>query len=107
MPILGCSEIRTIRTDQLWLSSAYGEDTVGIHFNWQKKWDGIEPFLPVLELALTPFGARPHLGKLFAMSPVGLSEVYPRWKDFRELVRRFDPVGKFSNRFVEWYVTGA
>jgi len=105
-PILGCSEVRTIKADSLWLSSAYGEDTVGIHFNWLKKWEGIGPFLPVLEQALAPFGARPHLGKLFATSPARLAEVYPRWKDFRDLVRAFDPAGKFSNRFVEKYVLG-
>ena len=100
-PILGLSEIRTIRADDLWLSSAYGEDAVGIHFNWQKKWAGIEPFLPVLERALEPFGARPHLGKLFAMPAARLAEVYPRWRDFCYLLRRFDPDGKFRNRFVE------
>jgi alditol oxidase len=105
-PILGLSEIRTVRADDLWLSSAFGEDTVGIHFNWLKKWEGIEPFLPVLERALEPFGARPHLGKLFAMSSAQLLAVYPHMREFRELVRRFDPAGKFSNRFVERYVFG-
>lgn len=106
-PILGLSEIRTIRADDLWLSSAYGEDAVGLHFNWQKKWSGIEPVLSVLEGALAPFGARPHLGKLFAMSAARLAEVYPRGRDFRDLARRLDPTGKFRNRFVERYVFGA
>jgi xylitol oxidase len=61
----------------------------------------------VLERALEPFGARPHLGKLFAMPAARLAEVYPRWRDFCDLVRRFDPAGKFRNRFVERYVLGA
>src|SRR6185312_7176960 len=99
-PILGLSEIRTIHADDLWLSSAYGENAVGLHFNWLKKWDGVGPFLPVLEQALEPFGARPHLGKLFAMSAAQLEKVYPRWHDFRALRQRFDPQGKFANRFV-------
>ncbi|MEO6993828.1 MAG: D-arabinono-1,4-lactone oxidase [Lacunisphaera sp.] len=99
-PILGLSEIRTIRADNLWLSSAYGEDSVGLHFNWLKKWDGVRPFLPLLEQALAPFEARPHLGKLFAMSAPQLESVYPRWQDFRALRQRFDPQGKFANRFV-------
>jgi alditol oxidase len=105
-PILGLSEIRTVRADDLWLSSANGQDTVGIHFNWLKKWEGIEPFLPKLERALAPFGARPHLGKFFAMSSAQLAAAYPRMRDFRELVRRFDPTGKFSNRYVERHVFG-
>jgi xylitol oxidase len=99
-PILGLSEIRTIRADDLWLSSAYGEDMVGLHFNWLKKWEGVEPFLPVLEQALAPFGVRPHLGKLFALPAAQLEKVYPRWTDFRALRQRFDPQGKFVNHFL-------
>jgi xylitol oxidase len=99
-PILGLSEIRTIRADDLWLSSAYGEDSVGLHFNWLKKWEGVGPFIPVLEQALAPFGVRPHLGKLFALSAAQLEKAYPRWRDFRALRQRFDPHGKFANRFV-------
>ena len=106
-PILGLSEIRTVRADQLWLSSAYGQDVVGLHFNWLKNWEGVRAFLPALEAALAPFGARPHLGKLFAMSPTQLENVYPRWADFRKLRQKFDPRGKFANRFVEKYVMGA
>lgn len=105
-PILGLSEIRTIRADDLWLSPAAGEDVVGIHFNWLNKWEGVGPFLPILEEALAPFGARPHLGKLFDLGPARLAAVYPRWLDFGRLVRRFDPAGKFANRFVEKYVLG-
>ena len=105
-PILGLSEIRTIRRDELWLSSAYGQDAVGIHFNWLKDWAGVNAFLPTLEKALAPFGARPHLGKLFAMSPAQLEAVYPRWSDFRALVKKVDPLGKFRNPFVEKYVMG-
>lgn len=103
-PILGLSEIRTVRRDQLWLSSAYGRDTVGIHFNWLKDWAGVNAFLPALEKALAPFGARPHLGKLFAMSAAQLAAVYPRWIDFGALVKEFDPAGKFRNTFTEKYV---
>jgi alditol oxidase len=105
-PILGLSEIRTMKADQLWLSAAYGQDTVGIHFNWLKQWAGIEPFLPELEKTLAPFGARPHLGKFFAITPAQLAAVYPRMADFRTLVKQFDPAGKFSNRFLEKHVLG-
>jgi len=103
-PVLGRSEIRTVRADDLWLSSAYGQDTVAIHFNWLKDGEGVARVLPVLEAALLPFGARPHLGKLFAMSAAQLAAVHPRWTDFRQLVRQFDPAGKFNNRFLEKYL---
>ena len=58
-PILGVSEIRTVAADQLWLSTAYGYDVVGIHFNWHKDWAGVSAFLPILEAALAPFQPRP------------------------------------------------
>lgn len=105
-PILGLSEIRTVRRDELWLSSAYGQDTVGIHFNWLKDWAGVRAFLPTLERALAPYGARPHLGKLFAMSSKQLATVYPRMADFRTLVKKSDPAGKFRNPFLEQNVMG-
>ncbi len=105
-PVLGLSEIRTIRGDDLWLSNAFGQDTVGIHFNWLKNAEGVLQVLPVLEQALSPFQARPHLGKLFAMSGAQLKAVYPRWNDFRALLEKFDPAGKFRNAFIERYFLG-
>lgn len=100
-PILGLSEVRTMAGDDLWLSCTQGRPTVGIHFNWLKKGPEVEAFLPTLEAALAPFGARPHLGKLFALTPAELAGVYPRWREFAALARRWDPAGKFSNAFLE------
>src|SRR5690606_13264564 len=34
-PLLLVSEVRTVRADDLWLSSSYGADAVGIHFTWK------------------------------------------------------------------------
>lgn len=104
--ILQVSEIRTMTADNLWLSMAYGQDTVGIHFNWHKKWAEIAPFLPILEKQLAPFQPRPHWGKLFALSSAQVQACYPRLADFRALARAYDPQGKFRNAFVEKYIGG-
>lgn len=103
-PILQISEIRTVAADKLWLSPAYGQDIVGIHFNWHKNWPAVEQFLPILEEQLTPFAARPHWGKLFALSPAQVQPHYARLADFRALMRQYDPQGKFRNTFVEKYI---
>jgi len=103
-PILQISEIRTVAADKLWLSPAYGQDIVGIHFNWHKNWPAVEQFLPILEEQLTPFAARPHWGKLFAMAPAQVQPHYARLADFRALMRHYDPQGKFRNAFVERYI---
>lgn len=103
-PIIGITEIRSVKADQLWLSTAYGHDIIGIHFNWQKKWSAVQQFLPTLEAALAPFQPRPHWGKLFNLTPAQVQARYPRLADFQALARDYDPQGKFRNAFVEKYL---
>lgn len=102
--ILSITEVRTMTSDKLWLSPAYGQETVGIHFNWFKKGPEVLRFLPTLEKTLAPFHAIPHWGKLFAMSGEQVQSLYPRMADFRSLLREFDPQGKFRNAFVDRYL---
>lgn len=105
-PILVISEIRSVAADELWLSTAYGHDVVGIHFNWHQDWAGVKAFLPVLEEHLAPYEPRPHWGKLSEIAPVQVQARYPRMADFRDLVLDLDPNGKFRNAYVDRYVFG-
>ncbi len=41
------------------------------------------------------------------MSPARLRSLYARLPDFRQLLRRYDPDGKFRNAFLDRYVFGA
>lgn len=93
------SEIRTFAADDLWLSPAYGTDAVGIHFTWVRDVEAVSAVLPEIERCL-PGSARPHWGKVFADSD-RVAALYPRWDDFRELRRSFDPEGRFVNDFIE------
>ncbi|RIK32741.1 MAG: FAD-binding protein [Chloroflexi bacterium] len=106
-PILWISEVRTIAADRLWLSPNYGQPSVGLHFSWRRNWPAVQKLLPLLEEQLAPFQARPHWGKLFAMSPSHLQSLYPKLADFRELLRTFDPQGKFRNVYLDTYLFGA
>ncbi|GIG19634.1 xylitol oxidase [Cellulomonas chitinilytica] len=103
-PLLQVSEVRTVAADELWLSSAYGEDVVGLHFTWLPRQPEVEALLPTIEAALAPFDARPHWGKLFADVDRDLRRLYPRWDDFRALVARVDPDGVFRNGFLDRHV---
>ena len=94
-PLLRINEVRTVAADELWLSPAYGRDTVGLHFTWLQD-PLVGALLPVLEEALAPFDPRPHWGKVFSPS---MPFDYPRLGDFARLVARYDPAGKFSNAF--------
>lgn len=101
-PVLQISEIRTMAADDLWLSPAYGRETVGIHFTWVKDMDAVLPVIELLEERLAPYHARPHWGKLFTRST---PSAYPRLGDFLALMRHHDPDGKFTNAYVERFVT--
>ena len=99
-PLLHVTEIRTMRADDLWLSPAYGRDTVGIHFTWHKD-ERIFDVLPAIEEALLPLGARPHWGKVTLATPGQLVAAYPRFEDFRNLLNVTDPTGKCRSAVVE------
>ncbi|HYI33680.1 MAG TPA: FAD-binding protein [Glaciibacter sp.] len=101
-PLLLVNEIRTVAADDLWLSSSYGTDVVGIHFTWLQRQAEVEELLPVIEAALAPFDARPHWGKLFGGAD--FRRLYPRLDDFRSLASRYDPQGAFRNDFLERHI---
>jgi xylitol oxidase len=105
-PLLQISEIRTIAADKLWMSPCYKQDCVAIHFTWKQDWESVRNILPVIEDELTPFDARPHWGKLFTMSHARLESLYEKMPDFRKLLERHDPQGKFRNEFLDRNVFG-
>lgn len=100
-PHLFVTELRTIESDSLWMSTAYQRSSLAIHFTWKPEWPAVRKVLPLIEAALAPFEPRPHWAKLFTMPPATLQSRYSRLADFKELVRQYDPGGKFRNAFVE------
>lgn len=99
-PLLHVSEIRTMAADDLWLSGAFGRDTVGIHVTWQKRPE-VLALLADLDALFASRGGRPHWGKLFDAESDSLQARYPRFGDFVALMSEFDPAGKFRNRFMD------
>jgi alditol oxidase len=102
-PVVQISEIRTIAADELWLSPSHRRDTVAFHFTWIKDWAAVAPVLARVEERLAPLQARPHWGKLSTMSPETVRGAYPRLDDFRQLMRGYDPAGKFRNDLLDRY----
>jgi hypothetical protein len=45
------------------------------------------------------FGGRPHWGKHHSLGRAEFQAIYPRFNDFRDIVRSSDPKGQFAN---EW-----
>ncbi|MFZ1410117.1 MAG: FAD-binding protein [Micropruina sp.] len=105
-PVLAATEVRTMAGDDLWLSPATGRDSVAVHFTFLRDAERVNAVLPEIEARLLPLGARPHWGKLFHARADVLGERYPRMQQWRDLVAAHDPSGKFSNAFIDEFVTG-
>jgi alditol oxidase len=103
-PALQISEIRTVAADEMWLSPAYGRDSVALHFTWYDDAVAATAAIEVVEHALEPFDPRPHWGKLFGLLPAVVQPRYARLPDFQRLRGRFDPTNKLGNEFVDRYL---
>lgn len=100
-PHLFITEIRTIAPDMLWMSPQFGKTTVAIHFTWKPEWEAVQKLLPQIEEKLAPFSVRPHWGKLFTMAPTTLQSRIEKLAEFKTLMAKHDPDGKFRNEFVD------
>lgn len=100
------SEIRTIASDDLWLSPNYQQDSVAFHFTWRPNWEAVRQALEIVERALEPFSPRPHWGKTFLTTAAEIASFYPKVGDFRTLCTGLDPSGKFRNDFTSRYIFG-
>ncbi len=100
-PVLHIAEIRAVRADDLWLSPAYGRDSVTFHFTWIRDAAAVAPVLAAVERRLMPLDARPHWGKLTSAAASDIIGRYERADDFARLMRAYDPKGKFRNPFVD------
>ena len=101
-PRVYATEIRTIKSDELWLSGAYERETVGFHFTWKKS-DTLVDFLPRIEEILGKHHGRPHWAKLFSVKSDELSARYPKYSNFEALLKKYDPKKKFRNKFIDQY----
>jgi xylitol oxidase len=99
-PHLFVTELRTIAADELWMSTAYKRPSLAIHFTWKPEWPEVSRILPRIEEQLAPFGPRPHWGKLFTIPPSQVQAQYARLPEFKTMLKRHDPEGKFRNEFL-------
>jgi len=105
-PHLLITELRCIAADDLWMSPCRHQDSTAIHFTWKPEWEAVQKLLPQIEEALAPYRARPHWGKLFTMPHSRLAELYPKMREFQQVLRHYDPGGKFRNAYLNRVVFG-
>lgn len=95
-PALQVSEIRAVAADTLWLSPAYGRDSIALHFTWISDAAVVMPVLAEVEQCLAPYDPRPHWGKIAT-----IRGSYPRWAEFQDVRASLDPTGKFGNDYLD------
>lgn len=99
-PHIFVTELRAVAADDLWMSMAYHRRSLAIHFTWKPEWDAVQRLLPQIEAKLRPFSPRPHWGKVNTLQTAQIDPLYPRVADFRRLMRKCDPAGKFGNAYL-------
>ena len=108
--IVDAMEFRQVKGgDGAWLSPHNAGDSLGIHisFNGDPALRSTiqDDYLPVIEQALVPFGAKPHWGKLATPDTYNHSRIRELYspsslEQFQWLCNVHDPHGKFRNDFV-------
>ena len=89
-------EIRVVAGDDAWLSPNYQRDNLVVSISGEPGthyW----PYLRACDALFSEFDGRPHWGKLHFMTPDRIAGLFPRYQDFLEMRRRFDPNGTFLN----------
>lgn len=100
-PHLHGTEIRTVASDDLWLSPCYQRETLSLGMTWRKHEPEVRALLPRMEEALAPFEARPHWGKLFAYDRAALLGQFEHLDDTLNLAESYDPNGTFNNPYLD------
>jgi FAD-linked oxidoreductase len=92
-------EFRLVKADDIWLSPAFGRDSVYIAVHmyrgmpYRAYFDGVEAIF-------RNHGGRPHWGKMHTRTAAELEALYPEWGRFHEVRRRLDPRGVFLNPYL-------
>jgi FAD-linked oxidoreductase len=89
-------EYRTVASDEIPLSPAYGRETVTLSLH-QGAGLPYREFFADCEAIFRGVRGRPHWGKIHSLRARELRELYPRWEEFHSVRRELDPRGRFLN----------
>jgi L-gulonolactone oxidase len=91
-------EVRVAAPDDIWLSTAYGQETAYVAIHQYHRLEH-EPYFRAFEEIVGEYGARPHWGKLHTLAADDLRARYPRFDDFLAVRERLDPGRTFENAY--------
>jgi len=102
-------EIRFSDEDDIYLSPCYKRRTC---------WIGIVRYIPFgcqtsyrdvfdkFEGIMKAHEGRPHWSKVHSLCPSDIGAIYPCFKDFLEVLQKYDPFGVFQNEYVRRHIYG-
>lgn len=93
-------EVRVAAPDDIWMSTAYGRDTVYFAVHQYRSMPYREYFDDA-ETVMRAHGGRPHWGKLHGRAAADLERAYPRFTEFTALRDQLDPGRIFANAYLE------
>jgi FAD/FMN-containing dehydrogenase len=92
-------EYRTLGADDIFLSPAYGRDSVTISAHQAHDLPH-DAFFADVEAIFRNHQGRPHWGKLHSHTARELRDLYPKWDQFQAARRMLDPAGRFLNPYL-------
>lgn len=93
-------EYRTLAADDVWLSTAYGQDSVTISVHEDVNEDD-EPYFRACEEIFLAHQGLPHWGKVNYLSGRQLANGHKRWQDWWRVRDAVDPQGTFLNAYLK------
>jgi len=93
-------EYRTVAADDVWLSMAYGRDTVTISVHQDVREDETD-YYRACEAIFLHHGGRPHWGKVNYLDGATLADIHPCWQDWWRIRDSVDPDRVFLNDYMK------
>ncbi|XP_074659920.1 L-gulonolactone oxidase-like isoform X1 [Tubulanus polymorphus] len=96
-------EVRFVKSDDIYLSPAYGRDSTYINIISYRPYGKAIPhseYWADYEKIVQEIAGRPHWAKAHSMDCHQLKQLYPMWNQFHRVRERLDPRGIFMNRYL-------
>ena len=93
-------EYRTLKSDDIWISTATGRETVTISAHQDIALDD-RPLFEACEEIFRRYDGRPHWGKVHYRTGAELAEMYPHYREWWRVRDAHDPEGIFVTPYLE------
>ena len=93
-------EYRVLGKDEIPMSTASYRDSAFIAVHVFRN-TPFEKYFRGVEEIMVDYDGRPHWGKLHFQDHESLSKIYPQWEAFQNARRSMDPLGIFSNPYLD------